>query len=155
MSLPCVRSHSEPQLTVIMNLPGILNMHVMLYLFIRIMDPPDCRASLLTELHNSQALVITWMLPRCTWGLEKLGGGGVLWFTIFSKITLHYKIEKWWIQLVSISYQNIYSGCFFSKSTFSKTSYRNTIIIGFWSGPTFCQASSGSKLFLKIISRRH
>ena len=45
----------------------------------------------------------------------------------------------------------------FSKLTFSKNSFGNTISVKHFrprSGPTFCRSWSGSKLFAKVISRR-
>ena len=49
---------------------------------------------------------------------------------------------------------------FFSKSTFSKNSFKSTVTLsnrqfGSRSGPTLCRAWSGSKLFANVISRRH
>ena len=48
----------------------------------------------------------------------------------------------------------LWSSDFFSKFTFSKNSFKNTIKDGSRSEPTFCAFSSGFKLFAKVISRR-
>ena len=48
---------------------------------------------------------------------------------------------------------------FFSKSSFFEKFFQEYHLsvkqIGFRSGPTYCRAWSGSKLFSKVISRRH
>ena len=45
------------------------------------------------------------------------------------------------------------SAVFFSKSTFGKNSFRNTIRVSISSNPD--QTQSGSKLFAKVFTRRH
>ena len=71
------------------------------------------------------------------------------WFTLVDTINAYAHIIVHWI-----------FADFFSKLTFSKNSFRNTIGVSNSldpdrnSEPIFCRSWSGSKLFAKVISRR-
>ena len=102
-------------------------------------------------------------LSRLSWQATSDRNLEHLWYVLYAPsqpIRKYFLIHKAWALTHYLlgNFSSFFIHWFVSKSTFLKNSFSNIISVqqfGSRSGPTFCRAWSGSKLFAKVISRWH